>query len=627
MAMGGEFAKFYIRLGTLFDPKGLEEAKNHINQTDDSASNLKSTFTKIGGLFAGGAAIYKTIDFAKDCWNEYAKSEEAVARLNQQLRSQGIYSDSLSTQLQNLASEIQKITTVSDDDALAVMQLGLSMGISADKIGEATKQAIGLSKAYGVDLNSAIKMVALAGQGDYTMLQRYIPQLRSMTDETEKAAAVTKLLADGFTIATTEAETTSGKLKVFENRISDLKERIGKELLPVIDFWLKKLESIVGWLEEITKSEERASNAGKSLNEIRLDATNEQIKIYRANLQKIIDLQAQTSNVISNKQWLDYSTTLKNLTDTKIELEKAIAKEKAAKPAEKPAPKPPATIPAGMSEEELAEAKKQAERKLKEVDGWYLSAKGEAELSYLQFIYGEQGSWDEKTLEQKEALMIRAQEIYARDNETMAGSFLQSLDRMKSSGMGWAQAWDAMWSSTISGMSSAIETFIKSSGNMFESFKKLLSGIFKSILNSFISMVSQMIAKWLLFKALTGLGFGGMAENFLLGTRKEGGYIPETGPYLLHKGEEVIPADVVNSIKNNPVPMPSSLIPAGAGAVIGAPNITLSQNITIGGTSETDISVIADKLAKATRSGVLSAVELAKVNYKVGLKKAGNTTI
>jgi len=57
--MAGEFAKFYIRLGTLFDPKGLEEAKNHINQTDDSASNLKSTFTKIGGLFAGGAAIYK----------------------------------------------------------------------------------------------------------------------------------------------------------------------------------------------------------------------------------------------------------------------------------------------------------------------------------------------------------------------------------------------------------------------------------------------------------------------------------------------------------------------------------------------------------------------------------------
>ena len=625
--MAGEFAKFYIRLGTLFDPKGLEEAKNHINQTDDSASNLKSTFTKIGGLFAGGAAIYKTIDFAKDCWNEYAKSEEAVARLNQQLRSQGIYSDSLSTQLQNLASEIQKITTVSDDDALAVMQLGLSMGISADKIGEATKQAIGLSKAYGVDLNSAIKMVALAGQGDYTMLQRYIPQLRSMTDETEKAAAVTKLLADGFTIATTEAETTSGKLKVFENRISDLKERIGKELLPVIDFWLKKLESIVGWLEEITKSEERASNAGKSLNEIRLDATNEQIKIYRANLQKIIDLQAQTSNVISNKQWLDYSTTLKNLTDTKIELEKAIAKEKAAKPAEKPAPKPPATIPAGMSEEELAEAKKQAERKLKEVDGWYLSAKGEAELSYLQFIYGEQGSWDEKTLEQKEALMIRAQEIYARDNETMAGSFLQSLDRMKSSGMGWAQAWDAMWSSTISGMSSAIETFIKSSGNMFENFKKLLSGIFKSILNSFISMVSQMIAKWLLFEALTGLGFGGMAKNFLLGTRKEGGYIPETGPYLLHKGEEVIPADVVNSIKNNPVPMPSSLIPAGAGAVIGAPNITLSQNITIGGTSETDINVIAKKLTEATRNGLLEATELAKTAYKVGKSREGEIVL
>ena len=129
--MAGEFAKFYIRLGTLFDPKGLQDAEKHIKGTDKSASTLQSTFTKIGGLFAGGAAIYKMIGFAKDCWAAYARQEEVTARLNQQLRTQGIYSDGLSRSLQKIASNIQRVTTVGDEDTLAMMQLGLSMGVTA----------------------------------------------------------------------------------------------------------------------------------------------------------------------------------------------------------------------------------------------------------------------------------------------------------------------------------------------------------------------------------------------------------------------------------------------------------------------------------------------------------------
>ena len=49
-------------------------------------------------------------------------------------------------------------------------------------------------------------------------------------------------------------------------------------------------------------------------------------------------------------------------------------------------------------------------------------------------------------LAQKEATMLRVQEVHARANNSMAGGFLLSIDRMKASGMGWAQAWDGMWS-------------------------------------------------------------------------------------------------------------------------------------------------------------------------------------
>jgi len=553
--------------------------------------------------------------FAKACWAAYARQEEVTARLNQQLRTQGIYSDGLSRSLQKIASNIQRVTTVGDEDTLAMMQLGLSMGVTADKMEEATKQAIGLSKAYGVDMNSAMKMVALAGQGEYTMLQRYIPQLRSMTTEAEKAAAVKKLLADGFKIATAEADTAGGKLKQLANRWGDIQEAIAERALPAIQLVLKwieaaivRVDALVWTWDKLFRTDE-ITLAKKELE--RLNSELESTNISMASLSRY--------NAEGSEAFKAHAANAKKLAEdvdkAKVALDKLTTAPKRTLPA-----LPGADMGGGKISEE--EAKKQAESRLKNVDQWYLSTKGAAETSYLQFRYGEQGAWDQLSLEQKEALMTRAQEIYARDNATMSGSFMQSLDRMKSAGMGWAQAWDGMWAQTTSGMATNIQTFLTASGSMFQNFKKLLDGIFKSILSSFISMVSQMIAKWLVLNALTGGGVSFFGPK-ILGSLSKGGPISETGPYLLHKGEEVIPADIANSVRNSPAP---SFTPTVAGASEG-PDITVSQNITIGGTSETDISVIADKLSKATKAGVLAAVDLAKVNYKVGLKRAEETSI
>jgi len=171
----------------------------------------------------------------------------------------------------------------------------------------------------------------------------------------------------------------------------------------------------------------------------------------------------------------------------------------------------------------------------------------------------------------------------------------------------------------MSGMTANVKTFLTASGNMFENMRKLLDGIFKSIASAFVDMVAKMIAKWLLLQALTGIS----VAMKLLGSFKEGGPIPETGPYLLHKGEEVLPADIANSIRKSPAP---TLSPVAAGAGMqGGVNIT--QSIVIGGTSETDIDVIADKLSEATKNGAISAVNLAKVNYKVGQKRAEETSL
>ena len=608
--MAGEFAKFYIRLGTLFDPKGLKDAETKIGNTKKSVSGLSSAFTKLGAMFAGGAAIYKMISFAKSAWDAFVKQEEVAARLNAVLRTQGIYSEELSRYFQNLASEIQKVTTIGDEDTTALIQLGLSMGITSDKMEEATKQAIGLSKAYGVDLNSAMKMVALATQGEYTMLARYIPQLRTLTDETEKATLVTKLLTDGFELAKAEGETTSGTMKQLVNRWGDIQEEIVARAIPAIKLVLSWIEAAIGRVDTLIWTWDKLFKTDEiTLAKKELESLNSELEGVNISLASLSRWDGETTEAFKkhSASAVDLAEKIKTVSERLKKLT---------------VPPVPVTAPS-LPEDDIAQKKKTVEQRLEEVDKWYISAKGAEQNKYWEWLYQTQTNWDIMTLAQKEAFMAMAQEAYERDNATMSGSFIQSITRMQAAGMGWASAWDSMWSSTVSSMSTEIKTFLTTSGSLFNNFKDLLDGIFSSILSSFLDMVSKMIAKWLLIKATTGL-FGGSFASSLLGSLEEGGKIPETGTYLLHKNEEVIPADIAKSIRNNSTTPSFAPVAAAESAVA---NINLTQEIIIGGTSETDINTIAEKLSEATKDGIISAVDFAKVSYKIGQKHAGETAL
>lgn len=579
-----------------FEGTGAKAAMNSINQMEKKVSSFSRSLNKMMGLMGGGAIGYGILRFANDTLGAYNEQEKATAKLNSALQSQGVYTASLSSKLHNQASAIQRVTTVGDEQALGLMQLGLTMGVTTDKIGDATKGAIGLSKSFGVDLNTSMKMVALAQAGNYTLLNRYIPQLQEMSSETEKAALVNKAMADGFKMAEAEAKTSGGRMEQLKNQIGDLKEVIGGHIVQIVDFWIPAIQKTVGWLEKLFNIGQEEATASMSRKEKELAAIRAILEVER------------------NRYFKNHDYILQLTAAEKRLTRDVLAEAKARKAA---APVKVAGVP-GLDPVEDAKA---TAARLKEVDAWYLSSKGIEEVRFYTWLHETKLQWDQMDLAQKEAAMLRIQEVHQRANGSMAGSFLLSIDRMKAAGMGWAQAWDGMWSGVLSGMTANVQTFLTSSGNMFKNFKKLLDGIFKSILNAFISMVAQMIAKWLVLQALTGMGGGGMGMR-LLGSFSKGGPIPETGLYLLHKGEEVIPAQTANAVRKGGAG--PSMAPVGAS---GGGEISLTQNINIGGTSETDINVVAQKLEEATRNGVMAAVNLSKVQYKVGLQRAGETAI
>ena len=139
------------------------------------------------------------------------------------------------------ASAMQKVTTTGDEQTLKLLTMSVNMGIAEEKRKEATQGALGLAKAFesaGLTQETALKGIALAYEGEYAQLSRYIPALRTAQTEAEKMAILQEAMANGFKMAQDETKTGAGAIQQYQNLVGDLKEKIGdlikSAILPVI---------------------------------------------------------------------------------------------------------------------------------------------------------------------------------------------------------------------------------------------------------------------------------------------------------------------------------------------------------------------------------------------------------
>lgn len=234
------------------DDSGL---KASLKKSGDAAKATGDKINKgLGGIKAGWlgavAAVAGYVVAVKDVLSAYIAQERADIKLRSALKATGDASKETFNDFKNFASEMQKVTTVGDEATQEIIALGLRMGISTDQIKDATKGAIGLSQSLGIDLQSALKIVAQGMDGQYTMLSRYIPALRSATTESEKAAIFQKVLNDGFQEAKDITQGYIGSVEQMKNAVGDAKEEIGKV---VADALLPFVKLIAQGAEAFTK--------------------------------------------------------------------------------------------------------------------------------------------------------------------------------------------------------------------------------------------------------------------------------------------------------------------------------------------------------------------------------------
>lgn len=191
------------------------------------------------------------------------EQEKADRALSEALKATGQYTDANYESLRAMAGELQNVTIYGDEFIQNLQAQALNLGIQHDQLGEVTRGAIGLATALDMDLKTALRYTALAMQGEYTMLQRYIPELRTAETEAEKLAIVQRMMAQGFEQAKGRAETLSGRLAQLKNRFGDLLQAVGQAIFGT-ENWGDTIKEVEGkikgaieWVKNLTDEQKQ----------------------------------------------------------------------------------------------------------------------------------------------------------------------------------------------------------------------------------------------------------------------------------------------------------------------------------------------------------------------------------
>lgn len=204
---------------------GLNKAKTSLQKFGQSAARIGKFFAK--SFLAMGSAV---VGFSAKAISAYSVQEKAEKSLVAALNAHGEAGQALLPMYKRFASAIQTQTGVADEQTLANMAQLRMLGVQQSEMERATKGVIALAKA-GMNGATATRAMAAAVGGNYSMLTRYIPALRDVTDETEKANMLNDFLTKGYAAQREELDSVAGQYNLLKGRIGDLWEEMGRAIM------------------------------------------------------------------------------------------------------------------------------------------------------------------------------------------------------------------------------------------------------------------------------------------------------------------------------------------------------------------------------------------------------------
>lgn len=160
------------------------------------------------------------------------ESQDALNSLNVAMGQAGNYSAEASKNFEEFAKEIQRTTTVEDDAIIKNAALIESMTrLDNEGLKRATKSAIELSAAFGIDLETASRTVAKASEGNFTSLQKLGIQFEKTGTNAGTYENALKAIESLQGTAESKTKTFSGAIEQAKNSFGDLQEEMGNLII------------------------------------------------------------------------------------------------------------------------------------------------------------------------------------------------------------------------------------------------------------------------------------------------------------------------------------------------------------------------------------------------------------
>ncbi len=207
------------------------KAKAFGKRMKDIASSIGSSFKKafkyikVKALVAFGAISA----YAVKAVQEWSKEEKSVRNLANAIEQHGESADAVVPKLQKYADAIEDETAVGGDVVQQRMASLRLLGVETDKLDDASRAVIGLTKA-GMGEEGALRAVAAARAGDVSMLTRYIPALRTAKTDAEKATIVNEFVTKQYKAQKDELNTLTGRYAELKGRIGQFTEAVGRAI-------------------------------------------------------------------------------------------------------------------------------------------------------------------------------------------------------------------------------------------------------------------------------------------------------------------------------------------------------------------------------------------------------------
>lgn len=219
------------------DDGSVRQGFLRMERSAEESAGAISRFFQRAAAFATGALLEKAFtslfSTIKTGFTESVaaarEQENAINRLSNSLATAGTFSKQALNEFIALADEIERTTTVQDDQALSLAALARNYTRTNEQAKDLTKAAIDLSAQLGIDLNSAAQQIGATFSGVVPRsLARTVDGLKDLTVNQLRAGEGLALIARRFDgAAENEVKTFSGALAQLKNSFNGLQENFG----------------------------------------------------------------------------------------------------------------------------------------------------------------------------------------------------------------------------------------------------------------------------------------------------------------------------------------------------------------------------------------------------------------